>query len=634
MHVRESPTAVLCLLIAGQLSAVRAPSLYVVVFLQACPALTALACNYSMLLLALRLTVSRVRPHLLLQVQAWLQQRTDAVVMFHPELRHAGFLLDIPWQQQIIKQLLPLLDHKLQQQQQQPPTSGLQAQSDAASSACQRLLNRDKEDQDSSVAGGSFEWQGQGLLQQQPTTPQTHKQQQPGPGSSRATSCSRHSSFELTADAAALPDVKAGTVAGHAAAAAAAPAGADDAASYCDEVDCRSSSGSSMYASMYTETGSMSSSRGSLQMDGVGQQQGTFGTRKAAAAEHGCIAAAAAEPAGSEQQCRSEGGSENIWGGPAAGGSSAGGASSSIGSSSVDGSAYPHQITGQDSKGSVVAAMVLPAHLQLSPSLASGLQADDADAAPNPPGPGLVAPHASLASIRSSRTSNGNSYNTPGCSDLWQGGSLSSPFAAAAASAGAFSRQHQLLQAPLQIQPLESWTGVVASAPASCCGRSHGGSSAASAAAELESPRTFFSGCSSHSWQDLAALAAAREAATAAHILLQPMQALQKLRQMSQRERKPEHQQQQQHVGRRQQQRDELQQQVQHAMQQRQELDVRHVPDAGVSSQQQAVSSKRDSMLRRVEVLLHRRQNRRFEAAARAGGGPSPRSSAAGVFAR
>jgi hypothetical protein len=46
------------------------------------------------------------------------------------------------------------------------------------------------------------------------------------------------------------------------------------------------------------------------------------------------------------------------------------------------------------------------------------------------------------------------------------------------------------------------------------------------------------------------------------------------------------------------------------------------------------VSSKRDSMLRRVEVLLHRRQNRRIEAAARAGGGPSPRGSASGVFAR
>jgi hypothetical protein len=575
-------------------------------------------------------------PALLLQVREWLQQRTDAVVMFHPELRHAGFLLDIPWQQQIIKQLLPLLDHKLLLQQ-QPPASGLQAQSDAASSARQRLLTQDEEhgSDRGSVAGVECDWQGPGVLQQQPTTPQTHKQQQPGPSSSRATSCSRHSSFELTAVAAVPPEC-AGTVGGHAAAAAAAPAGPDDAASCCDEDDCSSSSGSSMYASMYTETGSVSSSRASLQGGGTGQQQGTLGTPEAATAEHRLIAAA--EPAGSEHGLG--GNTDTSWGGHAAGGSTAG-ASSSIGSSSVDSSAYPHphQITGQDSKGSVVAAMMLPAHLQLSPSLASGLPADDADATPHPPGPGLVAPHASLASIQSSRICNGNSYNTPGSSDLWQGGSFSSPFAAAGVSAGAFSRQHQLLQAPaIQIQPLESWTGVVAFAPASCCGQSRGGSSAASAAAELESPRTFFSGCSSHSWQDLAALAAAREAAAAAHILLQPMQVLQKLRQMSQREQKPEHhhhqQQQQQRDEWQQQQRDNRQQQIQHVMQQHQELDVRHVQDACVSSQQQAVSSKRDSMLRRVEVLLHRRQNRRVEAAARAGGGPSPRNSAAGVFAR
>jgi hypothetical protein len=31
--------------------------------------------------------------------------------MYHPQLVHAGFLLDIPWQQQILQQLLQLLDH-------------------------------------------------------------------------------------------------------------------------------------------------------------------------------------------------------------------------------------------------------------------------------------------------------------------------------------------------------------------------------------------------------------------------------------------------------------------------------------------------------------------------------------------
>jgi hypothetical protein len=576
---------------------------------------------------------------MVLQVKEWLEQRTDAVVMFHPKLRHAGFLLDIPWQQQILKQLLPLLDNKLQQPQQQLPATGLLFP--AHTWPRSQLYGIGDADEESFAAGGQCDiWQHQGALQQQPTTPQTYMQQQQlAPGSSRATS-SRHSSAELTGVEAVQPGFGAPGDFTAAAARSSAPAvsqsdNADDDDDDDDDDDCSSSS---VYESMYTETSSMSSSRASLQMDNVGQQHGHF----TAAAPSGSLAdsgrsaaAAAAEPAGSEQG--STAGCGDTWIG--AGSSSSTGSSSADGSS-VDGSAYPqqqHQIRGCDSKGSVVAALLLPPRLQAAPSLACELQSVDADSAHDLPAPGMLAPHVSLASLCSSRTSNGNSSHhmlSASANDLCQGGSLASPFAAAAATAGGFSRQQQLPQAPsLQIQPLESWTGVVASAPASCCaGVTPDGSSAASAAAELESPRTFFSGCSSHSWQDLAALAAAREAATAAHILLQPVQALKRLRQASQRERKPDFQQQQQ------QQYDQRQQLLQQQVKlQHQQRDQGEGEAAGVVSQQQAVSKKRDSMLRRVELLLHCRPNRRIGAAARAansGGGPSPRSNGAGSFAR
>lgn len=46
-----------------------------------------------------------------LQVRSWLEEHTDAVVMYHPDLAHAAFLLDIGWQQQILQQLLMLLDN-------------------------------------------------------------------------------------------------------------------------------------------------------------------------------------------------------------------------------------------------------------------------------------------------------------------------------------------------------------------------------------------------------------------------------------------------------------------------------------------------------------------------------------------
>lgn len=48
----------------------------------------------------------------LLQVRSWLEEHTEAVVMYHPDLAHAAFLLDIPWQQQILQQLFMLLDSK------------------------------------------------------------------------------------------------------------------------------------------------------------------------------------------------------------------------------------------------------------------------------------------------------------------------------------------------------------------------------------------------------------------------------------------------------------------------------------------------------------------------------------------
>jgi len=49
---------------------------------------------------------------LVLQMRAWLEQATSAVVMYHPHLVHAGCLLDLHWQQQVLHQLLKLLDSK------------------------------------------------------------------------------------------------------------------------------------------------------------------------------------------------------------------------------------------------------------------------------------------------------------------------------------------------------------------------------------------------------------------------------------------------------------------------------------------------------------------------------------------
>lgn len=47
-----------------------------------------------------------------LQVRSWLEEHTQAVVMYHPSMVHAGFVMDISWQQTILQQLLQLLDHE------------------------------------------------------------------------------------------------------------------------------------------------------------------------------------------------------------------------------------------------------------------------------------------------------------------------------------------------------------------------------------------------------------------------------------------------------------------------------------------------------------------------------------------
>lgn len=47
-----------------------------------------------------------------LQVRSWLEEHTQAVVMYHPSMVHAGFVMDISWQHTILQQLLQLLDHE------------------------------------------------------------------------------------------------------------------------------------------------------------------------------------------------------------------------------------------------------------------------------------------------------------------------------------------------------------------------------------------------------------------------------------------------------------------------------------------------------------------------------------------
>lgn len=69
-------------------------------------------------------------------MKAWLEQRTSAVVMYHPKLPHAGFLMDWPWQQQIMQQLLPLLDHAINHQQQQQQQQQLTLQQQQQQQPC------------------------------------------------------------------------------------------------------------------------------------------------------------------------------------------------------------------------------------------------------------------------------------------------------------------------------------------------------------------------------------------------------------------------------------------------------------------------------------------------------------------
>ncbi|KAF8071037.1 hypothetical protein HT031_001119 [Scenedesmus sp. PABB004] len=47
------------------------------------------------------------------KVRDWLQARTSAVVMFHPDLLHAGCLFDLHWQQAVLGRLLSMLDARL-----------------------------------------------------------------------------------------------------------------------------------------------------------------------------------------------------------------------------------------------------------------------------------------------------------------------------------------------------------------------------------------------------------------------------------------------------------------------------------------------------------------------------------------
>lgn len=467
---------------------------------------------------------------MLLQVKAWLELRTDAVVMYHPELPHAGFLMDVTWQQQILQQLLPLLDHVVgqQQQEQQQPKKG------ADPSSCKTFV--DVTAQMNHIMGH----QGQQQPRTGPVTPQSplpHQQRRSGVTecSAASDSCSRGSSIELTAVAAIAaatgmigypgPHVLSGgtATAGHAAGAG--PVTSDD--------------------------------RRSLDMKPV-PVPAVMDVRPMLAA-----------------------------------------------------------LTSSSSRGSSAAAALGTAVLSSSSSSSGLLQGD--------------------ASSRGSSSSAGSTVCVRGC------------LSAAPAS------ESKALPDQLEQQswgPRQSWNSLMQSSeslPTDSTPRGWATTSSTdipfdvqsvgsamegngSTADCTDSPRTYFSGMSSQSWQDFAQLAHSKEAATAARVLLQPLLALQQRRRQ---------QQQQQHLG-------QVsskglgildRQRLQGGQSGRGSVEVAltrldgqcsassgglvsdHTPSpwalrsAGESGSSSAI--KREGMMRRVEVLLHRRGGRQSSSSSR-----------------
>lgn len=483
-----------------------------------------------------------------LQVKAWLELRTDAVVMFHPQLRHAGFLLDIPWQQQILQQLLPLLDSKLEVQQQQHPLRvppcGLQARQHGHG-VIQAALRREADSCNLPCVSAAAVAIAGGHVSSEVATVYLHSEQQQlhsALSNSCGTSCSGHSSFEFTGLAASSVEAATGL-----------------------PRDSSSSSHSSALASRPHTASSMGSIRTAVSVDDCSSSQ--CDSPVAAAAVAAPIHRSDGRRSGSFElhTCSSRLASCTN--------SAGGGGCTVIRRHTANAALQPqhqhqqHQFVGVDSDGCVVARVLCPPNL--APAGDSGYF-----------GAGMGGTCTSLHQP---------SDNSASCDDMLSTGSLGvSPFASTLRQheEGKQEEQHRL---QLHRTPLEGWTGVTASAPVSCSSDAPSdGSSVCSAAAELESPRTFFSGCSSQSWQDLAALAAAKDAATAAQILLQPVQAWQQQRREKQQER-------------------QLQKQQQAIKQQQ---SARWDGSVTAASEMQAASSKRDSMLRRVEVLLHRRQNK------------------------
>eukprot|EP00878_Enallax_costatus_P008311 GHUV01008689.1.p1 GENE.GHUV01008689.1~~GHUV01008689.1.p1 ORF type:complete len:717 (+),score=294.35 GHUV01008689.1:916-3066(+) len=447
------------------------------------------------------------------EVKAWLELRTDAAVLYHPTMPHAGFLMDVPWQQQILQQLLPMLDHVVAQQQQEQQQNGPAAPLGSTCSSWTGAQQQQQPDQDGpqSLCSGNVGNVDHTREYQQQQYPASTACSTVYDSCSRAGS--RPGSFELSAVAA----IAAATGMGgypHPHALAGVPSVAVDARA--DAVRCQRVSYSSN-----------SSSMGMRPMPAP----------SALDAKPGILLSQVSNSSRA---------------------SSAGAAGRVLVSSSSSSSSHSRPLTGRVSSSSTSSASGLAPDAVM---VAAGLK------------DGCVQPYAQPAST--------------------------------------VSQQQQCRQ---QIEALQSWDGVVpghhglstsstphwatsSSSLAQYDARSVASTTEGhcSAADWTDSPRTYFSGASNQSWQDFAQLAHNREAAAAARALLQPLML----------------QQQQQHSG--------TGLSIAHFSRLSSEghhihrLETRGSSGCtaeGLGLQRSVSASRREGMLRRVDVLLHRRGGR------------------------
>eukprot|EP00879_Flechtneria_rotunda_P005084 GHRR01005362.1.p1 GENE.GHRR01005362.1~~GHRR01005362.1.p1 ORF type:complete len:628 (+),score=249.95 GHRR01005362.1:1476-3359(+) len=462
------------------------------------------------------------------EVKEWLETRTNAVVMYHPKMAHAGFVMDIPWQQQILQRLLPLLDSR---------TDVAAADSSARDAADVELAN-------------SHQWSSVDCMLEQ----QLHQQDN---GAQTLCDCT------ILLPEAGMDGPKAHSKVRNARPATLAME-ADQQASYQGRLrQQKQQQGPATPQLTQSHLAAYSSDdSGSCSRDSSVDMTPNAIVRTLAA---GCVPAPAA-PAVLDDIS----GSHGNTGAMRATASLCENGSCTVYRTGRNGIQLKNTIRG--SSASIAANASDNVQLPASPfALAAATSPTamptgcwDAEISPRP--------HWIATDTSSKSTGAWQRASFDACVTMSYGqvGNPSSPLYHLVTDA---SQQQQGLE------PLKSWSGVLPVA-ASVSYNTDAGSTC-----ECGTPKTFMTGCSNQSWQDLAALAAAREAASAAHILLQPALAMQQRRQQQQ------------------------QQQRLHRLGSLCSDDSIWPARKGVQEATPAVA-KKQGMLKRVEVLLQRRQPR------------------------